>query len=103
MNTLYVRTPAQKAIFEQELQGQLSDGNWENDQTDSRLWDCEVVVSNDQIGPSFKPKYPVNFNDDVILEVVSDRMIEYAQKVDPSYDMEKLVKDLDELTVIVYG
>jgi hypothetical protein len=56
---LYVRTPAQKEIFENEIQGQLSDGIWENDDTDRRLWNCQVkVAENDsQLGCSFKLFY----------------------------------------------
>lgn len=103
INVILVRTPAQKEIFEHELQGQLSDGNWENEKTDSRLWYSEVFVSEKQAGCSFSPKYPVNFNDDFMVEVLGERMIGYAKKVDPSYHMGKLIADLEELTEIVFG
>ena len=46
-NTIHFANFAQAAIWENELQGQLSDGAWEN--TSSRLthfwWNCEAAVS----------------------------------------------------------
>ena len=90
---LYVRTVAQKEIFDKELKGQLSDGAFENENTDERLWVCEVLVAaqGEKLGPNFTANQDVDFNDDLLIEVLSDRMISYARKVDPSYDMEKLI------------
>ena len=99
---LYVRTATQALIFEGELKGQLSDGNWENEKTDRRLWNCEVRVSAGHTGCTFKAKYPVDFNDEDLIEVVGDRMLGYAKKADPDYNYEKLIHELDELTEIVY-
>ena len=100
-NILKVRTPVQKTIFEEILQGQISDGHWENDDTDIRLWDCEVLVSNDGVfGCDFKPIYPLDFTD---LEYVLDSAVEVGQAVDPSYDIDYLKEDLEELTTIVFG
>jgi hypothetical protein len=105
MNTLYVRTKTQKAIFENELQGQLSDGRWENEDTDRRLWNCAVVVTKrgQKLGCTFRTMFPVNFCDDDLVEWLSDRMIGYALKVRKSYTRGNLIKDLKELTVLVYG
>ena len=102
---LRVRTPTQKEIFEKELRSQLSDGCFENDDTDERLWNCEVLVAanGEKLGPNFSVSKRVDFNDDLLIEVVSDRMISYAKKVDPLYDMEKLISDLDDITNIVSG
>jgi len=100
-NTLFVRTPAQKAIVEQELQGQISDGFWENDSTDSRLWDCDVVVSDvEWTGCNFTPLYPIDFAE---LEYVLERAVEIGKTVDPDYNMDMLMSDLEELTEIVFG
>ena len=99
-NVLKVRTPAQKAIFEQELQGQISDGYWENDSTDSRLWDCEVVVSDEGTGCNFTPLYPIAFSE---LDYVLERAVEIGKSVEPDYNMERLMEDLEELTAIVFG
>ena len=101
-NTLIVRTPAQKEIFRQELQGQLSDGHWENENTDERLWDCEVIISDgyQNLGCNFVPIYPIDFEE---LEYVLDRAVEIGKTVDPDYSMDMLMSDLAELTEIVFG
>ena len=103
-NTLYVRNAAQKVLFDEELKGQLSDGYWENDDTDKRLWDCEVVVAkpDERLGCNFHAKYPVDFADDEMMEWLGDHMIGYAKGVDPNYDEEKLFADLRDLTMIVF-
>jgi hypothetical protein len=103
-STLYVRTKTQKAIFENELQGQLSDGNWENTNTDSRLWDCDVRVTNDKskLGCNFAVRHPVNFADEDMIGWIGDRMVKYGSAVNPSYNEKKLVADLNELTKIVF-
>ena len=105
MNTLYVRTKTQKEIFEKELQGQLSDGNWENDDTDKRLWGCVVKVAKkgESLGCNFNPCRPVDFCDDDMIEWIGDRMIGYAKKVRKVYTQDNLISDLKELTEIVFG
>lgn len=102
MKKLFVRTPAQKEVFEKELQGQISDGFWENQNTDKRLWDCEVIVAvgDMALGCNFKPIFPIDFLD---LNYVLDRAVEIGKTVDPDYNMEKLLSDLEELTEIVFG
>ena len=100
-NILKVRTLTQKEVFVKELQGQISDGMWENDNTDSRLWSCDVVVASDDdaLGCNFKPLFPINFAE---LEYVLDRAVEIGKTVDPDYSMDKLMEDLVELTEIVW-
>jgi hypothetical protein len=103
-NILYVRTPVQKEIFEKELQGQLSDGYWENVKTDERLWFCDVRVAkkDEKVGCTFKARYFVDFSDSDMIDVVGDSMVDYAKKISSSYNETKLIDDLIELTDIVF-
>lgn len=105
VDTLFVRNEAQVILMNKELKGQLSDGNWENEKTDSRLWYCEVKVahSGDKLGCNWKVKHSVDFDDDFLLEVLSDRMLEYVRMTYPKYDLGKMREDLQDLTEIVFG
>ena len=102
---LVVRTLAQKVLYDSELRGQISDGCWENDWTDTRLWNVYVVVGNthEDFGISFVPKCEIAFNDPDLLEIVGDRMLEAVQKVVPDYIWADMEADLEDLTDIVFG
>ena len=104
MNTLYVRNKAQKILFEMELQGQLSVGWWENENTDERLWNCAVKVadSEEELGCNFAVKYHTNFCDEELVEWVGLTMIDFVNDIDPKYDLDQLIIDLNDLTNIVY-
>lgn len=125
MNLLVVRNVAQKALFEEELQGQLSDGYWENTKPHDH-WEpwcrCTVLVD-ENVGRNFdwyKGKrydrrtgrdYPVsrplksnyNFANSMLLEAVGDRMLEIARKAtgSQSYSMTDLRRDLKDLNKII--
>jgi hypothetical protein len=85
MSTLRFRTLSQAVLFEKELQGQLSDGQWEN----SRPYDhwkpwcnCEVeyVIGDEPVGRDFyahRDNY--NFVNKDLLEIVGKRMIAYVR------------------------
>jgi len=101
---LYVRNRAQKVLFEKEISGQLSDGNWENEKTDRRLWNCEVIIADEEqeLGANWTVRYYADFATGD-LDFLWDRMIEYVRPIDPDYDVDQLIIDLNDLTEIVYG
>lgn len=81
-NILAVRNIAQKVLVEKELQGQLSDGKWEN-ATPHGHWkpwcEAEVVVS-EKVGRNFsvrKDNYQLASKE--LLDVVGPRMTRYVQ------------------------
>jgi len=84
MSTLYVENKIQKALFEGELVGQLSDGYWENSRPMNhwKPWvDCKVVVS-DKVGRDFwADKDNYNFSAPMLLEAVGTRMLNRAKAV----------------------
>lgn len=82
---IYVRNIEQKILYDKELCGQISDGNWENEDTDERLWHCEVIVRPDEIGCSWKVENLLDFNEEFLLDVVGDRMMNYVREINPKY------------------
>lgn len=105
--TLVVRNSAQKIIYDKELSGQISDGHWENEDTDERLWGCNVEVYNpiihNGLGCNFVPSCDLDFNDPDLHWLFDDRTLEYVQEVIPDYTVERLHEDLEDLTHIVFG
>jgi len=105
--TLRVRNIAQKVLWEQELSGQISDGHWENSTPNShwKPWcSAQVVVDPEHVGRDFwAQRESYNFSDKRLLDVVSDRMLEYVRRLtgDASYDMKQLRADLNDLKVII--
>lgn len=104
-NTIRVRNRAQKILLEGELQGQISDGLWEN--TPGNPWsdwsNADVVVDPDHLGRNFytrKDNYQLNAK--ALLDVVGDRMVESVRKDDgdADYDSEIMAKDLKDLRTI---
>jgi len=82
-NILFVRNIAQKVLFETELQGQLSDGHWENStpQDHWKPWcNAKVRIEEGKLGRTFlvaKDNY--NFANKDLLDVVEKRMISYVR------------------------
>lgn len=102
--TLVVRNKAQKILFDEELSGQISDGQWENS-TPHGHWepwcDAEVVVG-ENVGRTFYARRDsYNFLNKELLEIVGDRMVEAVQKEIPSYTEEDMRADLKDLKAII--
>ena len=104
-NTIRVRTQAQKWLLVNELQGQISDGHWENSspQDHWQPWsNANVIVDPKNVGRNFharKDNYQLNAKD--LLEVVGDRMISEASgKMGESYDEKSMMTDLRDLRTI---
>lgn len=81
-HTVRVRTQAQKWLLKDELQGQISDGHWEN--SSNNPWEdwsnAKVVVDPKNPGRNFdtsKDNYQLNASS--LLDVVGDRMVENVQ------------------------
>lgn len=80
MKTITVRNIAQKVLFECELQGQISDGHWENATPHSHWQDISsaiAIVDPENAGKieGFYLKRKYNFANADLLSVVGDRMI----------------------------
>ena len=80
---LLVRNAMQAAVFEHELKGQLSDGQWENATVPTKDWwwiTVKIAGPRDPIGRNFYPKYDkFNFAAKDLLSVVGNRMLAYAR------------------------
>lgn len=101
-NTIRVRTQAQKWLLKDELQGQISDGYWEN--ASGNPWQdwsgAKVVVDPKNPGRNFftrKDNYQLNAR--ALLDVVGDRMVENVrQKTGESgYGARAMNEDLKDL------
>lgn len=112
MGTLFVRNRMQAALFEIELKGQISDGNWENLRVGGhyRAWcDADVVVYPDHVGRDFYVSYDrYNFVDAGLLKVIGERMMVYARLAmgfgfEESVKLARLVDDQGFVDVPKYG
>ncbi len=76
---LFVRNRAQKVLFQKELQGQISDGMWENAKPHNHWKDWgtdDVQIGTDKFGRTFyanKDNY--NISSKELLDCVGDRML----------------------------
>lgn len=104
-HTIRVNTQAQKWLLVNELQGQISDGMWEN--TSGNPWEdwsnAKVIVDPRNPGRNFnttKDNYQLNAKS--LLDVVGDRMIEdvRARTGNGDYDEKAMGKDLADLRKI---
>lgn len=104
-HTIRVNTQAQKWLLVNELQGQISDGKWEN--TSGNPWEdwssAKVIVDPQNPGRNFfttKDNYQLNAKD--LLDVVGDRMIEDVQNRtgNANYSEKDMLKDLADLRKI---
>jgi len=104
-HTIRVRTQAQKWLLEDELKGQISDGQWEN--TSGNPWEdwtsAKVIVDPKNPGRNFntaKDNYQLNKKE--LLDVVGGRMIENVQSKTnaPDYNEKAMQADLKDLRTI---
>lgn len=83
-------TPEQVILWDAELSGQVSDGNWENAVPNNHYQDiCRAVVSYsthplNQGTFNFRPKRGYNFADPEMLDVIGDRMF-HAVKIKQAF------------------
>lgn len=81
------RNKVQVALYECELKGQISDGNWENSAPFNHWEDpCAAVAvvgkPGEKLGPvNFWPRRNYGFGSPFLLECVGDRMLFYARAV----------------------
>lgn len=82
MATIRLHSRVQQVLFICELQGQISDGFWEN----ARPYDhyrvissAKVVVDSKDPGLDFYPDRRYNFASSKLLEYVGDRMLMFAR------------------------
>lgn len=105
------RNMAQAVLYEQELKGQLSDGNWENASPEyhwHRMCDALSEVSTKEdgsdLGPNFAPVRRYNFNDKDLIDCVGDRMLQYVRCTVPGladYSLKDMHKDLHDMKKIM--
>lgn len=72
------RNMNQKVLYDKELSGQISDGNWENSRPFNHweiMTDAEIIVDPNNLGPNFTPKRKYNFNDPELFNDVKNRML----------------------------
>jgi hypothetical protein len=85
MNTIIkVENYAQKALLENELLGQFSDGFWENSSNNSWKFLDTVIISKNNTGVVFDKFIPFDYkgysvNNSKLLSYVGDRMLLYAR------------------------
>lgn len=105
-NIIYVRTPAQKALLEGELIGQITDGMWENsapskDQMAVAHAKIEVASPEQKPGLNFPmKKTSFAFNSSELFGIVGDRMVEMVRAVEPSATIPYVRDQLRDLTRI---
>ena len=84
MTSINFANRAQVILYECELKGQISDGNWE----DSKPYDhwermCNAQATNDSAAPlgcvGFYPIRKYNFADSQLVEIVGDRMVWFVK------------------------
>lgn len=103
-DTINFRNNAQQVLYDKEIRGQISDGHWENDDTDTRLWYCLAKVNSKNVGSSWKPSPKLDFADEDLIEFLGDRMIDYVldSGVRKRYTLDNLRADLLDMTLIVF-
>ena len=79
---IHVANIAQKALLECELQGQISDGHWENSRPYNHWINwcrAKVFVAPEDLGLNFWPMRFYDFLSEELLKVVRTRMILYVR------------------------
>ena len=103
---LAVNNEAQKVIFLSEMQGQISDGMWENARPFdhykawSDLNEESVIVDPSNVGRNFhaiKDNYNLNAQD--LIDIVGERVIEAVREAtgNKDYSMKDLRRDIAQL------
>ena len=91
--------PQQKILWDMEMSGQVSDGQWENSYPYDH-WErpCRaeslVAQPGEQPGLNFRPKRSYGFNKASLLEIVGDRALAEVQKEYPLYTWRDMQLDL---------
>ena len=79
MAKLAFRNLAQKVLFDTELSGQISDGNWENSSPRGhwKPWcSAETIIDPENLGKDFyAQRESYNFTSKDLLDVVGERMV----------------------------
>jgi len=82
-NTIWFENSRQVVLYQCELKGQISDGNWENSRPLDHykiMCDAEVKVADDGVGKlNFTPKRKYNFADKDLVRSVGHRMMWYVK------------------------
>jgi hypothetical protein len=80
--TLFVENRVQAALYEWEMKGQMSDGQWENSRPHGH-WrtpnEAQVVVRPGKVGRNFYTERAYNFANRDLFEAVSHRMVRFAK------------------------
>jgi len=98
MKTLTFRNEIQKALFEVELQGQISDGMWENARPFDhwKVWgNCEVTVGEDVGRDFYAMKDNYAFDSKNLLDCIGDRMVAICNMAENGYDAKTIRKFYD--------
>jgi hypothetical protein len=89
----------QKALFDHELMGQISDGNWENSKPYNHyesFTNIKTDVNPDAPGKiRVRPLRKYNFNDSTLFSIVGDRMVNIANLAENGYS-DKTIQDFDD-------
>jgi hypothetical protein len=95
------KDPIEKALFDEELTGQISDGMWENTRNTEWLWAAKTQLG-DSNAISFHSYHgKTGFRFASLIEHVGDRMIEVGKRFDPDYNEKKLRKNLRNISKII--
>ncbi len=107
MGTLRVRNLAQKVLWDWELNGQISDGRWENS-SPSDHWEywakAEVVVDPENVGRDFYARRDgYCFTEKSLLEIIGERMLNAVRSAtsNPEYSEKDMITDLRDLRKII--
>jgi hypothetical protein len=91
----------QKILWDEEMSGQVSDGQWENsypyDHWERPCKAASMVVGsegNPMAGLNFYPKRSYGFNKASLLEIVGQRALEAVQAKYPDYTWRDMQLDL---------
>lgn len=97
----------QVVLYECELKGQMSDGQWENSRPSNHweiMYDAKAVVAEDLsgTGKNFRPRRKYNYADPGLVNIVGDRMIWYVKCAQAAFafgssrdDLFRIHHDLD--------
>jgi len=98
MNTLTLKNYVQKVLFDVEISGQLSDGQWENAYPYDhwKPWCNAEIVVGENIGRNFyTPKDNYGLTSTQLLDVIGERMVAQANMAEKGIDIE-LIREFNE-------
>lgn len=100
MNTLNFANQIQVALFVAELQGQLSDGMWENTRPYDhwKLW-CNATITCDNTKPTGRNFHPSKDRYDIsgatLLSIIGDRMLNICNLTENGFSL-KIAEEFNE-------